>query len=54
MPQMLGPLTSTRYISFPADRLAGLLRPQLLRPLLLQRPRPHREHLSDHRYRLLP
>ena len=29
-------------------------RPQLLRPLLLQRPRPHRRHLPDHRARLLP
>lgn len=55
MPQMLGPLDEYPLTSAsPADRLAGLLRPQLLRPLLLQRPRPHREHLSDHRYRLLP
>ena len=35
-------------------RLGGQQRPQLLRPLLLQRPRPHRRHLPDHRARLLP
>ena len=33
---------------------AGVERPQLLRPLLLQRPRPHRRHLPHHRPRLLP
>ena len=36
------------------DRLAGLLGPELLRPVLLQRPRPHRGHLPHLRHRLLP
>ncbi|EUA13637.1 hypothetical protein I553_6756 [Mycobacterium xenopi 4042] len=34
--------------------MARLLRPQLLRPLLPQRARPHRRYLPDHRHRLLP
>ena len=33
----------------PADRVARVLGPQLLRPVLLQRPRPHRRHLPHHR-----
>ena len=33
----------------PADRVAGIVGPQLLRPVLLQRPRPHRRHLRHHR-----
>ena len=37
-----------------AARLGRQQRPQLLRPLLPQRPRPHRRHLPDHRPRLLP
>ena len=38
----------------PTDLVARIARPQLLRPLILQRPRPHRRHLRDHRHRVLP
>ncbi len=38
----------------PTDLVAWGVRPQLLRPLLFQRPRPHRRHLLHQRHRLLP
>ena len=52
---MLGPTGRIPHSpDSPTDRVAGVVGPQLLRPLLLQRPRPHRRHLPDHRHRLLP
>ncbi len=49
---------SARRVPAPPGAAAGHLgrhqRPQLLRPLLLQRPRPQRRDLRDHRARLLP
>lgn len=47
--------TNTPSTSSPSrSRGPGPIGPQLLRPVLLQRPRPHRRHLRHHRYRLLP
>ena len=52
---MLGPMDEyPRPPDSEADRVAGIVGPQLLRPVLLQRPRPQRRHLPDHRHRVLP
>ncbi len=47
---MLGPMDEFPVHQVPQPiAWPGSLGPQLLRPLLLQRPRPHRRHLRDHR-----
>ena len=52
---MLGPPTNSRFTRFPQPiSWPGSQRPQLLRPRLLQRPRPQRRHLPDHRPRDYP